>query len=89
MGNSIQLKIFDKQAEVTEDTKLRVAFLGDKPLGVRCLETLIGYSNVDVVAVVCRSKNEKSWWHSPRNRRLIDVVEEIGLTRVSQENLLD
>ena len=70
-------------------SKTRVAFLGGKPLGVRCLQTLLDNPRVDLVAVVCRPREASGWWHSEGQKRVIDVVEEFDLNRVEEGDLLN
>lgn len=65
----------------------KIAFLGGKPLGARCLEYLLSRNDIEVVAVVCRDRHIKGWWHNGDNKRVIDIVEEHNLNKVKEEEL--
>lgn len=56
--------------------KIRVAFLGSRPLGVRCLRHLTEQKELEICGVVTRPKGSPGWWEPPE---VIDVAEELGL----------
>lgn len=42
--------------------KVRVLFLGSRPLGKKALELLMSYDNVEIVGVVTKEKSSTAWW---------------------------
>ncbi len=67
----------------------KVAFMGGKPLGVKCLKLLLEQPNTNVVAVVCRSHDAEGWWYPELDKSVFDIVEEHELNRVRESELFD
>ena len=64
--------------------KTKIAFLGSRPLGARCLRYLTEQKEVEICGVVTRPKGSQGWWGPPE---VIDVAEELGLEVLEEKDL--
>jgi len=53
--------------------KIKVVFLGSRPLGCKALDVLLSESNVEVVACVTKEKSDSAWWNQDPHTKYLDI----------------
>ena len=58
----------------------QVIFMGEKPLALRCLQFLVEYQGIEIVAV-CTRRSDNVWWDDPN---ILDYCEKLSIPVITR-----